>query len=351
MNKSKKIIENTVLDNDLDSMPLIDQPLEAESPLSEFISKMQPHDGKVMIYRLSAGNNRNMAFVFSFSAGAYSYEDMLETLRDEYGGGDFCIKIHAGEGNRLRMQERVSVEAPKIKKTEIVQQNSGNNSMIDMMREQMASQQTMLNNLLLGIAQRPQAPAAAGLGLVEMLTILEKMTPKQVDPMQQLVLMRELVDFGKEVSGNAPEDTGFMSAFKALAPALTAIASNQPPQAQPAGRPGNQLPQAQPASRPGNQPPQNAHQAEQNESLVLLKMLVRAAKIGTDPEIYAEVVIDQLGEENCTAIINNPDLLKGMLLQIPDGENYSEWFTQLIQGISDLLAGQDATETQDQLPE
>lgn len=351
MTRSKKTIENPLLVADLDHDTDQEEDLGTESPLSDFISKMEPNDGKIMIYRLSAGNNRNMAFVFSFSPGAYSYEDMLETLRDEYGGGDFCIKIHAGEGRRLRMQERVSVESPKIKKTEVVQQNAGNNSMMDMMREQMAAQQTMLNNLLLGIAQRPAPPAAAGLGLVEMLTIVEKMTPKQVNPLEQLTLMRELVDFGKEVSGNAPEDTGFMSAFKALAPALTAIASNQPQQAQPAGRPGNQLPQAQPAGRPGNQPPQNAHQAEQNESLVLLKMLVRAAKIGTDPEIYSEVVIDQLGEENCTAIINNPDLLKGMLLQIPDGENYSEWFTQLIQGISNLLAGQDAAETQGQLPE
>jgi len=329
MTRSKKIIENPLLVADLDHDTDQEEDLGTESPLSDFISKMEPNDGKIMIYRLSAGNNRNMAFVFSFSPGAYSYEDMLETLRDEYGGGDFCIKIHAGEGRRLRMQERVSVESPKIKKTEVVQQNAGNNSMMDMMREQMAAQQTMLNNLLLGIAQRPAPPAAAGLGLVEMLTIVEKMTPKQVNPLEQLTLMRELVDFGKEVSGNAPEDTGFMSAFKALAPALTAMASNQQPQAQQQLRQGSQQPQAQQPLRQGSQQPQ-APAEGQDESLVLLKMLVRAAKLNAPSDVYAEVVIDQLGDENCKALINNPDLLKGMLLQMPEAENYSEWFADLI---------------------
>jgi hypothetical protein len=337
----KTTLENTVVNEDLNSIP--SQALE-ESPLAEFISKMEPSDGKIMIYRLSAGNNRSMAFVFSFAAGAYSYEDMLETLRDEYGGGDFCIKIHAGEGRRLRMQERVSVESPKVKKIESVQQINSENPMIAMMREQMAAQQSMLNNLLLGLAKRPEPAAVAGLGLVEMLTLMEKMTPKQVDPMQQLTLMRELVDFGKEVSGNAPEDTGFMSAFKALAPAINAIASSQPPQVAPQVKQGNQPPQVAPQIKQGNQRPQ-APVDGQEESLVLLKMLVRAAKIGTAPEVYAEVVIDQLGAENCQALINNPDLLKGMLLQMPEAENYSEWFDELLAAMGDFLAQPPNTES------
>jgi len=336
----QKIPENTVLDGDFDG---VSSPALEESPLAEFISKMEPSDGKIMIYRLSAGNNRSMAFVFSFAAGAYSYEDMLETLRDEYGGGDFCIKIHAGEGRRLRMQERVSVESPKVKKIETVQQINSETPMIAMMREQMASQQSLLNTLLLAIAKRPEPAAASGLGLVEMLTVMEKMTPKQVDPMQQLSLMRELVDFGKEVSGNAPEDTGFMSAFKALAPALTAMASNQQPQAPQPLRQGSQQPQAPQPLRQGSQQPQ-APAEGQEESIVLLKMLIRAAKIGTAPEVYAEVVIDQLGAENCQALINNPDLLKGMLLQMPEAENYSEWFDELLMAMGDFLAQPPITE-------
>ena len=318
---------------------------EIPDDMGAFLANMGSCDGEIKVYRMKQGTQRGMAYLFSFKPGDYSYDGMLTFLRDEYEGGDFCIKVHGGVSNQLLKTERVSVEAPRTKGALLAPANP-QTDIIAMMREQAAQNQAMMMQLMTAVAGRP-VPESQSLGLVEIITLMDKFNKPAPNPLEQLQLMRELTDFGRELSGNAPpEDTGFMGMLKTLAPALAAVAgqnaqSERPPTPQrlPQQRPPIAPQPRQPApqiapSEP--RPPADAVESEA-EFRVLIKMLIRAASVGAEPAQYADVVIDQLGEENCIALTGNAELLQGLLAQFPDAQPHVDWFTTLRDEISAAL--------------
>ena len=69
-----------------------------------------------------------------------------------------------------------------------------------------------------------------------------------------------------------------------------------------------------------------------------LAFLVSKAKIGSDPSLYAEVVLDNVPDDQLMPMLNRGDALISDLVSLhpPVGE-HREWFTKLLKEINDLL--------------
>lgn len=338
-----------------------DQPLIEPDDLDAFMGNMADGDGEIKVYRakVGSGSKSGLAWLFSFKPGEYTYDGLLAFLRDGYGGGDYVVRVHAGRGNQLMKVERVTIEAPRETAPPVL---NAPDPMAQFYREQAQQNQAMMMSLMTALAGRPAPVAPEGLSIADALALADRIGNKHEspDPLKQLQLMRELRELGLEMSGNAPaEDTGFMGLLKTLAPAIATMSAQQPApserpltQAAPPRQaaPAPQLPrQAEPTPRP----PADAVDSEA-ELRVLIKMLIRAASQGADAVMYADVVIDQIGEENAEAIAGNADVMGALLAQFPEAASFGEWFGNLRQALVEYFAadmpeidGQDFIEADD----
>ena len=70
----------------------------------------------------------------------------------------------------------------------------------------------------------------------------------------------------------------------------------------------------------------------------LLPMLLQAAEIEADPEVYANVLLDQMGAEKLLPIIGDKNrFVQGMQLLPDEFKPYFEWFEELRDMTVDII--------------
>lgn len=312
---------------------------EVDNELAALLANMTASgsSGEVKVYAMKAHDGRAMVWLFSFAPGEYTYSQLLEHVRDNYGAGDYCIKVHGGISNRLLQTEKVSVGAP-IRKPQPAGESQPD-SVLAFMREQAAMQQTMLMGLMQALAGRPAPVAPEGLSVADTLALLNA-TKGGGDAKEVMGLIMQGIELGKQVSGNAPDDEGgFMGALKMLAPALAGMATQ--PAAPLPRRPRIAPPavQGSPSEQPltPQAPPHKAPDSNQQELQILLKMLVRAAVQHAEPAIYAEVVIDQVGTE-AAGQLTQPAVFEQIIHATPGAADHLSWFHELREEIATMLS-------------
>ncbi len=326
-----------------DEVPAGPPPVDA---LSEMLASLQgATNSRITVYRVV--KNQPQSYVFECDPASFSLDD----LRDKHRGGEF--RLYVTKDGRLFKNMRVVVEPKQIEPAS--QNGSGLNDVLAVMRDGFAAQAAAMREAL--AASRPVQSPFAGMDIPAVITAIAgavsalrppappvvqgESTSKAIDMfMQGLQLAREL----REDSAPGDNSIGGMLRDVLKSPIMAAaVQSAVQTQAQPQParlpNPAAVTPQPAPVShaKPSDQP---APQQEGNQVLAYyLGFLVGKAKIGSDPSLYAELVLDNVPDAQLTPMLGRGDALIDDLIAIhPPVADHRAWFVALLKEINELLS-------------
>ncbi|NIT36958.1 MAG: hypothetical protein GTN49_10755 [candidate division Zixibacteria bacterium] len=313
-----------VIDDDED----INAELDAlEGMISEFSGAA---DTVVNVYR--QGDGKNLSFLFRTNPGEMTGGEIMERCRDNYGTGDY--RIHIRQGPRLRANKPFSVEAKKEPDPAtqsgsmdtaaiIAMMQDNNNRTMQMFSETMRA----LSEGLRGREQPAFDPVAASQAMVQQLAVLQKMAKPEDTSTKAVEMLVQGLTLAKEFAPNQGETNSsdiLLQALKTFGePLAKGVEQMQ------AGKTTGAL--------AGPHDPQTASDAEREREMGIRKMmlkqqlgfLVQNAAAGKNPELYAELLLDQLGEEQVLSFVNKPDALDQLIAIDGNVANYRPWFEAL----------------------
>lgn len=346
-------------------------------------------DEEVSMTVLRRTKGKKTAFLFELD----EYEDMptlLTLLRDEYGGGDFIIEGKNQKGQWV-FKQSITVEAP-IKKDESNHQNTGDfqsvllamqdasrqsseetrNLMMQMQNQQMEAMRSNMEMMVRMMeANKPVEQPRQEFGPKEMVTMMasikELMGNDEKDNTFETFLKG--MEMGKEV-GEGKDESILQTAIKSLGGPLAGLAnmgqqiqvpaqSQVQPQviAQPAQvtqTPEQELKTLE-QQLPGQDNDTNVTEQEADPEMLQqmqlfqqfqphLQTLVNAAASGGDPEVYANVILDQIDNETAAKFLA-PEYYAKLFEFVPQIKIYKDWFDECREIVLELIKldeGQDS---------
>jgi hypothetical protein len=259
-------------------------------------------------------------------------ENIVDKLRDDYGGGDFKVRVYEKRGITgrplIKMQLSYSIAAPRA--TAIAAQATSEiATLATIMRDQ--------NDRMLAFLERHSHPPAQ-LDQMAMfdrfLSISEKLRPPQ--PQNNIEMLSAAVDLVDKVSdiarGTAGGD-GETSLLGLLRPFLTPENVQNTLQAFAGGRPLPQPGQQSIAAAPAQPQRQPVSAPTFDNPLELMRqqmvVLVDRARKNSPPSLWAEVIVDTMPIGVVEWVLQQPDILEQMLALNPDAQAFRPWFNEL----------------------
>lgn len=297
----------------------------------------------IKIYRVVEGTaNMNWLFncnVDELKGGLSGKKSVIERLRDDYGTGIYRARVY--KNRQLYRTLTYPIEAPKL--PEPVQIPSE----ITAIQATMQQQNEMLSGLIERITTSPMQQNQGS--MIEMMqgmtTIMLQMKELSNNNQPQNNIgvddMIKLISLGAEVKEGTGE-TGIMDIVKSfiqspIAEKVIEAAEN------PAEIPQHAMPQGQPATQVINQNPQVKQQMDPIVGLIQVYILplISKAKKGSDPALYADVILDNVDDKNfLLMVVNNPSIEQVLCSYHPEIKQYWPWFAQVIDEIKHALTEQ-----------
>jgi hypothetical protein len=299
----------------------IDQPhTDADDKADDLISALKDDkEAFANVMRQPFGGNSRMEFVDRIPADKYDYGQLMHYLATTYGGGDYRIMVYANGKLKANKLQTIAAkvkpdkggvtaggEAANILAT-VLQQIEANNARMMQMMQQMAapanSRAEMLQEMLL-YKQLFDKPSG-GLGELT----------------QAITALKELgVPIGNTIEHEKEE--GFGSLLEKMTPAIEALVTAN-----------NRMPPVD---------PQKARQSQMNmlQKVALkakLEPFIKASIKKSAPEVYAEMLVDQMDEATLKQYIASPTAIDDLCkLDERIGVN-REWFILLGEHVKAML--------------
>lgn len=309
----------------------------------------------VNVYR--QGEGKNISFLFRTSPDEMSGGEIMERCRDNYGTGDY--RIHIRQGPRIVHNRPFSVEAKKEPDPALVQ-NTGQADIIALVTANAAQTQQMFMATMTAMAEAlkgrepPPAPDPVAMqnSMIQALVALKGLAVPEAtakDPVEMLIQGVQLAAELRPSDGDTNANDLVLAGLKAFAPTITE-ATRQGMAAQAAGQPQPGAPGAPGADAPGQEGAQQmtadaAREREMGLRQVMMRQqlgwLVKQASVGKNPDLYAELLLDQVGEQVVLDFIGKPDALEQLAGIEPRVKDYSVWFEELRACILELTAPED----------
>lgn len=297
-------------------------------------------DATIMLYRL-AGRGQELEYVATLTPEQVQGEaSLLEMIRLEHGGGTY--RVHVRDGAGLIANRRIVIAERKGSPAA----DGGLSAVIATMMDRQAQQ---FAELIRTLAPRNDAASTEEAMLARIKTMAEIVRPAQgTDTKELLGLLMQGVTLGKSMQ--PPVDVGgeglMASALAAFAPVIADAAAQR--RAMPVRRIGASQAKAPPpaaataaqATPPAAAPAAEVPADDDAELRGLLRIVLRAAEADADEELYAELVLDQVGEDQLKPLATAPEGvdLVAMLAQVePAVLQHREWFGRLIAAIVELM--------------
>lgn len=346
-----------------DNPPLTDdyvEPLSSdEQVIMNALDELSTVDGaQVRVYREQKGQPLEYLFSPPFSDDLLT--SIFETVQIEYGKGTYRIHARTPAG-LLKMNRQINVgEPPKSKQKKLDEPVPvKDNSMMEFMQMQMHVQQqaalqaktdmmamfTMMQNssseMIKAMAGREQ-PHNDGLGIKDVLALVPLLTGGKSDAtevlLQGIKLGREFAD-----GGNGGGD-GFGDMAKlALGSIGDIVKAGQMQQAQqPQPAPVQQLPQQRQANPVPVQQPVDDTEAD---LLALGRVLTTGAKREGDPDSYAVMVADMMGDDQALELCSVPENMQLIMQRFPALQAHGDWLESVRLSVIDLLTGETEPDT------
>jgi len=273
-------------------------------------------EASVKVYRISPRDKRQ-EYLFQSTPAEYLATG-LDHVRDTYGGGDYYIRVYAN--GVLRTHRKISIANPRaalpgmasatpapqesgLSGFAIALENLGRSfseglkAIAESQKPPSMADQLSLVKTLIEVTRPPQAPAPAKSGIAEFL---------------------EMFKLAREMAGDGGAGRSDLDAFVEVArPAVQAIAT--------------QLQAPRPAPDASAAPGAQAAPVMSPESIALHAawFLIRQAQNGADPELYGDVILDQLDDATLRTMLGGADWWAPIAAQFPGAVPYREWFERV----------------------
>lgn len=331
----------------------------AESALDGLLAEFSGADDvTVNVYR--QGEGKNLSFLFKTMPEDMTGGDIMERCRDQFGTGDY--RMHVREGRRLVANRSFSVEAP-VKPTAPQPTQFGTPELMALMTKQNENMQAMFANTMTAIAtmfsgasqnQPAVNPVEMQNSIIQGIQTMKQLAEPSEQgpgPVEMLVKGLELAREIAPKTGETNTNDIFLKALEAF-PALAQMGHRNPPVGMEGHQPVHALkgpPKPAPTSGPQDKPdpqatPENEakmiKEKEQEDFIAQaranLQWLCRLASQNKDPELYAEVVLDQMGREAVLEFIGHDTALEQLAVIEPSVKLYPGWFHMLKDAILEL---------------
>ncbi len=336
---------------ELDDLIEVDETEEAQldaldGMIAEFTGAA---DTVVNVYR--QGDGKNLSFLFRTNPDEMTGGELMEKCRDNYGTGDY--RIHIRKGSRLVKNAPFSVEAKKEPDPAILQQqNSGMDmtAIFAMMQENNNRTMQMFTEAMKAFAgQNNNAPTfdpiAAQTAMIQSVATLKGLAEPKDDSKNAVAMLIQGLTLARELGpkdGETNSSDILLEGIKQFAPAIAQATTMGR-----AARPGNGA--ALPAPGDEETAGDAARETEMGLRNVLLRQqlgfLVKQAEGGKNPDLYAELLLDQLGETVVLDFLAKDDALAKLVEINPGVAGQQIWFEKLREAILELTAPDTAGDT------
>lgn len=301
-------------------------------------------DMSIQVWRMAGPGNKANKYLFSLEPDDYkNYSELLDHLRDTFEGGDFKIRIKRGDEV---ITKTVSVESVPKQKLEPTQTAPDLTQWFEKILErQERSTEKMIGMLTQAIQHTAITPA------IDPMDLYSKMIQSLVqardvfshndksantpDMLGQFKNFLELQSLIKTTAGDTEANTNdvIVSLIENLAPPLVeAVQRSQAVATLPKSQPAPKLTQGTQSSQQSNE---MAFKSIWKSQLI---SLCASAKKGSNPQLWAAVVLDKTPESGYQQLIDfitRPDVIDQLAAIHPDVKNYEDWFRQLAGAIID----------------
>lgn len=348
--------ENAAPDEPVTTLFESDDELEAVDALDGMIAEFSGAAGTVVnVYR--QGEGRNLSFLFRTNPDEMTGGEVMERCRDNYGTGDY--RVHIRDGSRLVKNAPFSVEAKKEPDPAQVASNS-NLEMMTMMQGFLASQQQMFGQTMQAFAevfkggqnQQPAIdPVAMQQSMIQSVAALKTMSEPKDETKGAVDMFIQGITLAKDLSPKDGETNSSDILVKALEMFGGPMAEMAKSNLNAPTAPGLPSPNPMAPPQPTGDPQADAD-AQKEYEMGLQKMmlnqqlnfLLRQAAANKNPELYAELLLDQAGEERVLAFVGQENALDQLIALNSEVENHRIWFEALRASILELTAPESAGE-------
>lgn len=323
-----------------DDAPIGPQPADN---LSEMMAGLAgASQAKITVYRIV--KNQQPAYVFECDPSSFSLDD----LRDKYNGGEF--RLYVSKNGQLWRNMRVFVEprqtsghheppAPSTQMGEI----------LSVMRDGFAQQaqairDTSANRVGIGgMFQGADIPAIISAAAAAITALRPPMPPPAAESSvdKALDMFMRGMEIANGMRDSAPGDSSIGGMLREVlkSPVMAAAVQQMatPPQV-----PQQRLPNPQAISHaktPQPPAPPAPQQPQETDMLAYyLGFLSSKAANGADAELYAELVLDNLSDEQLDTLLAQGDsLIDHFVTLCPAVGNHREWFAKLIASVRSAM--------------
>ena len=375
--KAGDLPEDTLI-IDSSELELSEAEIATDNLLNNLLADLGDSDDvKITVYKVKKGNDMTWVKSFGPTELDMDLESLLTGLRDSYGGGKYKIQVR--EKGQIRKAKMIEIEPPPVTgeydqaaairelKAENQSESMGGMATMfaqmmkanqDQMQHQADSQQRFMETMVTAMSGRSNDqpafdPVTGMTAMIQSMSELHKLTAPAAQPDATEMILKgvELVSAIRgdgDGGGEANIYTVLSKAMGSFGETLT-HAMNMPPmptqpqpqiasQPQP-GQPPKVLTDAdaprlvteQPA--PGAQPETPAATPEEIEARARFEpyvdYLIQLAEKNSDQELYAEVILDQLGPTVAHAWLSTPEGLEQLARQWPKVTEHMEWFVEV----------------------
>lgn len=277
-------------------------------------------DEKVLLYRILPGSQKQ-GLLCRLDVGT-----SVEDIPPRFGGGDYVIK-RLRNGMIMRAV-RLFVEGEPHTDAQAKPDTAAAPAAGFDQQGLVAAMQESNRQLLVGLASvlRPAEAPQSRIALIEEFAALKNLFAVPVapvsnqDPMSMLLKGIELSRSMQPRDGETSGMDVLLESIKSFAPAISEVVKQSKAAPVPGHKPKPPVPAI---SAPA--PPQEADVFK-----YYINMLVGFAAENRDPQLYADLIADQMPDDQVMPLLDKPDLL-GYLASInPEVINHKIWFDSLI---------------------
>jgi hypothetical protein len=304
---------------------------------------------RVTVYR--ANRNMPQAYMFACSPEAFSLDD----LRDKFNGGEFRAYISRDGKPWKNIKLTVEPKAPAA-----TEPPPSTLDLAMLIRESFTQQAEMLRESLRAAVPPPANPFT-GLNLPELITAISsaivalRPPPSPIPPppppqpaieSKAIDMLLKGVELARELQSNG-EEPGLMALARDFIRSPLLQAAVQATQTQSAA-PMQPMPRiSTPAPAPSKPAPAvttSTQLASSNEGEMVnlqpyLVMLARKAAEGSDPTLYADLILDNVPEELLRTLLTRPpDAVSALVADYPPLAAHRDWMAQVIAVLQESLA-------------
>ena len=323
--------------------------------LAEVGEDVKQTDFVLKVYQV-VPNAGQLAWLFNCTP---SELPILERLRDDYGGGQFEIRIY--RNNRIFRRKTIIVKSPVNRPVK-----QDDTALAKLMVEGFNRIADKLSNINTGsnVPAIVYDPAKMMESMVGIMSTMQKLQPavpnndnnNQVEMLLKGIELATRFNENKVVSG---ESTMLDVVRDFLhSPLLAQIAEQKRIE----GIQGNESRSVRQLDNRHVQAQQTAETEQMSESQIVptedqqllemkhyyVNMLLQKAQQGSDPELYAEYILDNVPDHIVKEHFTGPDVIQELIVIQPLVSEQREWFEHLRKSLIEMLSDEDEPGQQDE---